>query len=126
MATKTVVTVEFLGIPVQAKFKKTGRDYVSLISRGVADDCYERALSRLNRSSFDAGFRLEVSTGSTYLGLVRSVVLFRYVHDRECESVQYIMSLRISEKLCELSVSHSVYSLFVELPESNHLSLFGD
>jgi hypothetical protein len=123
-----LVTVEFLGIPLQVKFKKMRHDYMAHINESDAYKCYERALDKLNRPDYDKGYRLEVSSGRTSLGLFRSVTLYRYVQDADKDSVQYVMSLRLSEvsQTYELSVSFTVYSFYVELPESDNLYLFGD
>jgi putative lipoic acid-binding regulatory protein len=126
MSSNSLVTVDFLGIRLDVRFRKTKYDYVSKLDEQTACECYERALARLNRSSFDKGYRLEVCVGVTNLGLVRSVTLFRYVQDVKTELVQYVMSLRMSSKGNELSVSQTVYNFFVELPESDNLYLFGE
>jgi hypothetical protein len=121
-----LVTVDFLGIALQSKFRKSNYAYIAKISRDIADQCYERALARLNRPDYEQGCRLEVSVGQGSLGLVRSVTMYRYLIEEGRESVQYLMSLRMSGNSCELSISQTVFSFFAELPNSDHLYLFGE
>jgi hypothetical protein len=115
------MSIKVFGIEVTSRFRKVKYDYVSKIPMSLAEDCYAKALSKLSLNSYlDKGFYIEVSSGVSNLGILKRVLtLYRYVQDKNCESIQYVMSVRMTPTEACLVVSGSAYGYFESLVESD-------
>jgi hypothetical protein len=113
------VTINFLGVLVQAKFCLGKYDYSAKITFDLARECYCAALHRLASDSVPFNFNIQVSVGVTTVGKVYQVSLFRYVKNGSKEDVQCILNLRYSEfGKAEISVTHTTFGLMIEPDDS--------
>jgi hypothetical protein len=111
-----ILKVDILGELVTGKFRLVKNKYESKISLEIAESCYERALSILRvNGNFDKGFYIEVSSSFSVYGDYRNLTLYRYVEDKSGESMQYMLSIRITAKGAILTVSSCVYGLLTSL-----------
>ncbi|MDR2117105.1 MAG: hypothetical protein LBP87_12065, partial [Planctomycetaceae bacterium] len=70
-----LVTVNVLGVMLDAKFKKTKSDYVSIISQHQAEECYKQVLRLLSNKQIDSNISVNVFFHSSGK---RTVTLYRY------------------------------------------------
>ncbi|MDR3198293.1 MAG: hypothetical protein LBU34_10545 [Planctomycetaceae bacterium] len=120
MAKKKTYKIEVLGIEVSGKFRKSQYNYVMNMPQGLAEECYEKALTMLNPYYvLDVGYRIEVSSSVSALGAQRVLTLYKFVREKNDESIQYILSIRINLKGAELCVSGSAYGLLESLENSD-------
>jgi hypothetical protein len=120
MAKSKLYKVEVLGIEVSGRFIKSYYDYVMKMPMSLAEDCYAKALTMLDPTYLlDKGYRVEASSSMSVLGAQRVLTLYKFVRDKNSESLQYDLSIRINAKGSELSVSGSAYGLLERLESSD-------
>jgi hypothetical protein len=113
------VKVNVLGVEVEAKFKPTKVDYISVISSVQAERCYAKALERLHWQEQDVGTHIEVSSSNSSIGNRRVVVIYRYVGSQRNESLQCVLRLSLlssKEDMSikgELSLSYTAFSQYL-------------
>jgi hypothetical protein len=115
-----LVTLNFLGVQIKARFKAGKYDYSAKIPLEVARECYFAAMEWLSSDSLEDGFSVQIGSGLSGSGKSYTASLFRYVKNGQKEDVQCILNLKFSDSgTGEMFVSYTTFGLIVEKDENS-------